>query len=54
LETLLANPALYAPEADHQHQKELARQRQEAQATLEAAELRWLEIHETLDGMGED
>jgi ATP-binding cassette subfamily F protein 3 len=54
LETLLANPALYAPDADLQHQKELARQRQEAQTTLEAAELRWLEIHETLDGMGED
>jgi ATP-binding cassette subfamily F protein 3 len=51
LEDRLSDPALYAPNADHQQQRELARQREAVRASLEVAELRWLEIHELLEGM---
>ncbi|MDR1890179.1 MAG: ATP-binding cassette domain-containing protein, partial [Zoogloeaceae bacterium] len=53
LERTLADPALYAPDADRQRQEALARRQREVQETTEAAELRWLEIHEMLEGMDE-
>ncbi|MDR3055704.1 MAG: ATP-binding cassette domain-containing protein [Zoogloeaceae bacterium] len=53
LTATLADPALYAPDADRERQEELAKRQRETQETLEAAELRWLEIHEMLEGMGE-
>ncbi|MDR2165995.1 MAG: ATP-binding cassette domain-containing protein [Zoogloeaceae bacterium] len=49
LETSLADPALYAPEAARQQHETLARRQEEITAILEAAEYRWLEIQEALE-----
>jgi ATP-binding cassette subfamily F protein 3 len=45
----LADPAIYA---DHARAADLARQDAELAARIEAAESRWLEIHEALDSAG--
>ena len=54
LERALTNPALYAPDADRGQQEALARRQKEARETLETVELRWLEIHEMLESIGDD
>ena len=51
LETTLADPALYAPGADRQRLEQLTRRQSELRETLEAAELRWLEVHEPLEAL---
>ena len=54
LERALSDPALYAPDADRGQQEALARRQKEARETLETVELRWLEIHEMLESIGDD
>ncbi|MDR2637120.1 MAG: ATP-binding cassette domain-containing protein, partial [Zoogloeaceae bacterium] len=49
----LADPALYAPEADRQAQENLSRHQREVAETLEAAESRWLEVHAALETLPE-
>ena len=51
LETLLADPELYAPGADRKRLEELNRRQAEVRETLEATELRWLEVHEALEAL---
>ncbi|MGB4467924.1 MAG: ATP-binding cassette domain-containing protein [Azovibrio sp.] len=51
LETRLADPALYAPGADRKPLEELIRRQAQVRQSLEAAELRWLEVHAALEAL---
>jgi ATP-binding cassette subfamily F protein 3 len=51
LEATLTDPAIYAPNADRQYLDDLLCRQKTARTNLEAAELRWLEIHAALESL---
>jgi ATP-binding cassette subfamily F protein 3 len=51
LEAALAEPALYALDADREHLERLIRRQRQTQEHLELAESRWLEIHAALEAL---
>ncbi|MDR3323027.1 MAG: ATP-binding cassette domain-containing protein [Zoogloeaceae bacterium] len=53
LATALLDPALYSPDANRQTLTTLLHRQRERQETLDAAELRWLELHAALEHLPE-